>query len=242
MGCCQSGLPQPDFRLDSGEHQEEEKFLHAHERLFPLGAIDPSKLLDLIQQSTSNWKLSKEQFSGLMQELSVNLDTADPASSLGKFLKSLEVKKSYNAKSLAGASALLSHVEDSVKMEVIFKVWCEGDKRLDVVEIMHMISRLVTLAIDKLPLISLNTPEGKGRSDQIKTYLDKLRESQEYWTEKITAHLLDDDEEKQLEPSEFFNKLTSDKDCRAILNPQSIRRAILKEYLDNPESRGTTNH
>ena len=239
MGCCHSGIPPPDFRLDSGEHQEEEKFLHGHERLFPLGAIDPNKLLGLVIGTTDNWKLSKEQFTELMQDLSINIDTADPSSPLGKFLKSLEVKRVYNAKSLVGAAALLSHVEDSVKMDIIFKVWCEGDKKLEVKEIMHMISRLVTLSLDKLPLISLNTPEGKSREDQIKTYIDKLKESKEYWTEKITAKLLDDDEEKKLEPSEFFKKLINDKDCRAILNPQMIRRAILKEYLDNPDSRSS---
>jgi hypothetical protein len=230
MGCCQSNIPESGGNLESGEFIEEEKFLQSSERKFPITDIDIFKLIGLISRTSHQWKLNQAQLISIMNEFSIDINpylnnTSEP---LGRFLRKLESKEFYNARSISGSIVLLSSLDERSKSEAFFRIWCSSDALLRIGEIHHMVTRLSVLAVEKLPVLSMNNEESPMYT-KLSAYLKTLNEAKEAWVNSVTANLVRYDAEKELTIGQFAEAITTDFENKSIVWPGTIRRAILKQ-------------
>ena len=238
MGCCQTVAKEPGVNIESGEYIEEEKFLQTNESKFPLSGIDVFKLIELICRTSQQWKLNQNQLKSIMNEFSIDIKPyiEDTTSPLGRFLRSLESKGLYNARSISGTIVLLSPLDEQAKAEAFFRIWCGSDALLKIAEIHHMVTRLAVLAVDKLPILSLYTEDSSAIQSKIHTYLKTLSDCQEPWINSITAKLVRHDPEHELTLGQFTYAIANDNENKAIIWPGTIRRAIFQNsFVDKPK-------
>lgn len=230
MGLCCSRSSQSI--LPSRELSKEERIVMEREKLLPFSKVQSKKVNEVIHKYTKKGKLSRQEFMRAQADLELDLikHLEDPESDIYKFFSSMKDGQLFNGRSLALCGILVGTGSEKEKAEVLFEHFDkDAGGSLDRKEIHHMLTEIIQMSVDYLPLLAVSETAQENTLDeeQLEAFQNKLNETQESLINRLADKLLE--HRPDIYSNEFIRRVSTDAVLKQLLWSTGVRTLLIDE-------------
>lgn len=208
---------------------DEEKVISTREQILGFSKHNCRKADLVFRKFAYNEAFNENQWSEVCA--SMKLANEDPYGVIRNFYKQFERNGKYDLKFLLVLSILLTRGTEVEKAKLLFEIYdCDCTLTMDRNEITTMISDIIHISVDKLPILSLDDPSLGEEVTKLTTYILKLKYRHKDAVSKLTTEIMNG--LSTLRQDVFIEALKSP-DLKCILTSTGMRE-YLNSYYTTP--------